>query len=83
MLMQVSRERIRVLEFMQDYDKLRSGWIPLTLFHRVLDICGFSLSPFEVAALGQRSAYVHACCMCVWMCIRTGLWIYTYVQFVE
>ena len=51
---QVSKERIRVLEFMRDYDKLRSGRIPCTSFRRALDLCGFGLSQMEVAALEER-----------------------------
>lgn len=45
------RERIRVLEFLRDYDKLRSGHILSTVFHRALDLCGFELSPSEIRAL--------------------------------
>ena len=45
-----------MLEFMRDYDKLRSGRIPLTSFRRALDLCGFDLSPPEVTALEHRSA---------------------------
>ena len=51
---QVVKERIRVLEFMKDYDKLRSGRIPVTSFHRALDLCGFGLSQAEVSALEKR-----------------------------
>ena len=50
----VCKERIRVLEFMRDYDKLRSGRISLTSFRRALDLCGFELSPPEVVALENR-----------------------------
>ena len=49
--MQVSKERIRVLEFLRDYDKLRSYRIPATSFRRALDLCGFNLSEAEMAAL--------------------------------
>jgi len=53
-LPQVSKERVRVLEFMRDYDKLRSGRIPVTSFRRSLDLCRFPLSQEEVAVLEQR-----------------------------
>ncbi len=43
-----------MLEFMRDYDKLRSGRMPLTSFRRALDLCGFGLSQNEVSALEQR-----------------------------
>ena len=56
---QVVKERIRVLEFMKDYDKLRSGRIPVTSFNRALDLCGFGLSQAEVSALEKR--YVCVC----------------------
>ena len=45
---------MRVLEFMKDYDKLRSGHIPATSFRRALDLCGFGLGQAEVAALERR-----------------------------
>ena len=54
---QVCKERIRVLEFMRDYDKLRSGRIPVTTFRRALDLCGFELTPVEVIALEKRYMY--------------------------
>ena len=49
------KERVRVLEFMRDYDKLRSGRIPATSFRRALDLCGFSLGQEEVTALEKMS----------------------------
>ena len=54
LLPQVSKERVRVLEFMTDYDKLRSGHIPATSFRRALDLCGFILNAEEIAALEER-----------------------------
>jgi len=36
----VFKERIRVYEWMKDYDKLRSGAIPRNSFRRALDLCG-------------------------------------------
>ena len=56
LLPQVSKERVRVLEFMIDYDKLRSGHIPATSFRRALDLCGFILNAEEIAALEDRCA---------------------------
>jgi Ca2+-binding EF-hand superfamily protein len=47
----VMKERVRVLEFMRDYDKLRSGRIPATSFRRALDLCGLGLGQEEVTAL--------------------------------
>jgi Ca2+-binding EF-hand superfamily protein len=52
----VVKERIRVIEFMKDYDKLRSGRISSILFHRALDMCGFGLNTSEVKALASRYA---------------------------
>jgi Ca2+-binding EF-hand superfamily protein len=50
----VAKERIRVLEFLRDYDKLRSYTMSATSFRRALDLCGFNLSPPEAAALEDR-----------------------------
>ena len=44
-----------MLEFMRDYDKLRSGRIPATSFRRALDLCGFGLGQEEVTALEKMS----------------------------
>ena len=52
--LQVIKERVRVLEFMKDYDKLRSGRIPATSFRRALDLCGFGLGQAEVAVLERK-----------------------------
>ena len=57
---QVMKERVRVLEFMRDYDKLRSGRIPATSFRRALDLCGFGLAPEEVAALEKLFVFLLA-----------------------
>ncbi len=54
LLFQVSKERIRVLEFMADYDKLRCGRIPVPSFIRALDLCGFKLTPNEMNALAEK-----------------------------
>lgn len=50
----VSRERMRVLEFMRDYDKLRSGRMLKTSFRRALDLCRFELRESEVSILEDR-----------------------------
>jgi len=50
----VSRERMRVLEFMRDYDKLRSGRMLKTSFRRALDLCKFELRESEVSILEDR-----------------------------
>lgn len=45
------KEGIRVLEFMRDYDKLRSGRILKTVFSRALDLAKLELQASEVAVL--------------------------------
>lgn len=50
----VSKERIRVLEFMRDYDKLRSGRMLKTSFRRALDMCKFELRQSEASILEDR-----------------------------
>ncbi|KAL4239473.1 hypothetical protein ACF0H5_000288 [Mactra antiquata] len=50
----VCRERMRVLEFMRDYDKLRSGRMLKTSFRRALDLCRFELRESEVSILEDR-----------------------------
>ncbi|XP_013383058.1 uncharacterized protein LOC106153608 [Lingula anatina] len=50
----VVRERIRVLEFMRDYDKLRTGRMLKTSFRRALDLCKFELKESEVAILEDK-----------------------------
>lgn len=49
--LQVVKERIRVLEFMRDYDKLRSGRMLKTCFARALDLCQLGLTEKEVDIL--------------------------------
>lgn len=49
----VVKERIRILEFMRDYDKLRSGRILKTCFARALDLCQLGLTKKEVAVLTE------------------------------
>ena len=51
MSLQVVKERIRVLEFMRDYDKLRSGRMLKTCFARALDLCQLGLTKKEVDIL--------------------------------
>ncbi len=43
-----------MLDFMKDYDKLRSGRILKTSFRRALDLCGFELTESQTTALEQR-----------------------------
>eukprot|EP00042_Codosiga_hollandica_P037034 m.288100 g.288100 ORF g.288100 m.288100 type:complete len:928 (-) comp55034_c0_seq1:99-2882(-) len=61
---QVVRERIRISEFMQDFDKLRSGRITESIFHRALEQCGIHLSDAEKDVLirhfrSDREGYVN------------------------
>ena len=65
---------MRVLEFMRDYDKLRSGRIPATSFRRALDLCGFGLGQDEVASLEKMSV----CRVCV--CARARAGVHSYVS---
>lgn len=51
--MQVSRERIRVQEFIRDYDKLRTGRMLKTTFRRALDLAHLELQASEVDILQQ------------------------------
>ncbi|XP_060063466.1 uncharacterized protein LOC132543930 [Ylistrum balloti] len=50
----VSKERIRVIDFMKDYDKLRSGRVLKTSFRRALDLCRFELKESEASILEDR-----------------------------
>lgn len=43
-----------MLEFLRDYDKLRSGYILCTVFRRALDLCGFGLTSSEVHVLDNE-----------------------------
>ncbi|KAK2184430.1 hypothetical protein NP493_266g02009 [Ridgeia piscesae] len=47
----VVRERVRILEWMKDYDKLRSGRMPKSNFRRALDLCRLGLYESELALL--------------------------------
>ncbi len=47
-------KRVRVLEFIRDFDKLRCGLVLKTLFRRALDLCGFELSQDQLLTLEQR-----------------------------
>ena len=46
-----------MLEFLHDYDKLRSHRMLATSFRRALDLCGFKLSQSEIEVLEDR--YIH------------------------
>jgi len=50
----VVKERIRVLEFMKDHDKLRTGRLLKSLFPRTLDLCNLGLTKREVEVLMYR-----------------------------
>lgn len=47
----VFKERMRIHEWMRDYDKLRSGRMPKVNFRRALDLCKFELLESELAIL--------------------------------
>jgi len=47
----VFKERIRIHEWMRDYDKLRSGRMRKANFRRALDLCKFELTESELACL--------------------------------
>ena len=53
-LSQVFKERIRIHEWMRDYDKLRSGRMKKSNFRRALDICKFELAESELAILEDQ-----------------------------
>ena len=47
----VVKERMRVAEFMRDYDKLRTGRLLKTVFPRAIDLCSLGLVKSEVEEL--------------------------------
>nr|XP_002123656.3 uncharacterized protein LOC100183292 [Ciona intestinalis] len=49
----VSKERMRVYEFMKDYDKLKTGRILMPNFKRALDLAGLELKESEVKLLSD------------------------------
>lgn len=54
----VFKERIRVYEWMKDYDKLRSGSIPASSFRRALDLCGAGDVLVEPEIISIMQSYV-------------------------
>lgn len=52
--LQVVRDRVRVHEWLRDYDKLRSGRMHKLSFRRALDLCKFELKETEYALLEDR-----------------------------
>ncbi|CAG5122336.1 unnamed protein product [Candidula unifasciata] len=50
----VCKERIRIYEFMKDYDKLRSGRMLKNLFRRALSLARLDLQESEIAILEDR-----------------------------
>jgi len=51
---QVVRDRVRVHEWMRDYDKLRCGRMHKLSFRRALDLCKFELKESEMALLEDK-----------------------------
>ena len=51
---QVFKEKIRIHEWMRDYDKLRSGRMLKGNFRRALDLCKFQLCESELAILEDQ-----------------------------
>lgn len=51
---QVFKERMRILEWMKDYDKLRSARMLKVNFRRALDLCKFELRESELAILEDQ-----------------------------
>ena len=49
--LKVVKERVRVEEFMRDYDKLRTGRLLKTIFPRAIDLCQLGLVKSEVDVL--------------------------------
>ena len=54
----VFKERVRVYEWMKDYDKLRSGSIPASSFRRALDLCGADCVLVEPEIISIMENYV-------------------------
>lgn len=52
----VFKERVRIHEWMRDYDKLRHGYIHRSNFRRALDLCRFGLTESELAILEDHYA---------------------------
>lgn len=50
----VARRRVRIYEFLKDYDSLHSGRCLKTHFRRALDVCGFELKESEISLLEHR-----------------------------
>ena len=49
--MQVCKERVRIYEWTQDYDKRRTGRMLKTQFRRALDLCNLELQESELSIL--------------------------------
>ena len=50
----VARRRVRIYEFLKDFDSLHSGRCLKTHFRRALDVCGFELKESEISLLEHR-----------------------------
>lgn len=55
----IFKERIRVYEWMKDYDKLRSGSIPRTSFRRALDLVGVNAVLIEPEIVAIMDAFTN------------------------
>ena len=53
-VLQVSKERIRVEDFMRDYDKLRCGRMLKTSFRRAVNLARLDLYESELAAIEDK-----------------------------
>lgn len=58
MIVQVCKERMRVEDFMRDYDKLRSGRMKKTSFRRAVDLARLDLYESELAIIEDKSVLI-------------------------
>ena len=56
--LQVFKERVRILEWLRDYDKLRSGRMVKSNFRRALDLCQFELTESELAIIEDQWVFL-------------------------
>jgi hypothetical protein len=57
-IVQVCKERMRVEDFMRDYDKLRSGRMKKTSFRRAVDLARLDLYESELAIIEDKSVLI-------------------------
>ena len=55
----VFKERRRVKDFFEDYDRLNSGRVSAEMFERGLDLAGLGLSPSELKSVADAYASAH------------------------